>query len=384
MSNKLLRIIFLLLLIPQTSALAGWFPHPFQCSNGQMDPTVIGFDTFTIDDVNDQAGYVFLAPKTGTISNVGFAISRYVLTAFKTIFVQIETVDAATGLPTGIPCGTSGSVLISSGIPFGLDNTWHQVTLGSGCSTTQGTPLAVVIGGNGTDDPAPGAIFIGQGIGSPGISYLLPYGVGNSNGGGWAKSDTNNASGLIGYDDGSYPNAGLYPYGKFLIPIFDSSDSPDEIGNILNPASDMQVLGAWVSVTSTSGDYDIVLYDSDETTELARIENDENVENTSTFIGHYVRLVYFSSPITLTGGSTYRITLRPSTTNTINMDNLTVDDADYMDSVLFGSVHRTERTDAGAWTETPTKRTCIGVIMSSPALSAVDESLNAWGWAQRP
>lgn len=351
-----------------SSGSAGWFPHPYQCGAG-LGGGVADFNTNTIDDATDQTGYLFLAPKTGTISSVGFRTDVVVTAGISTLTVRLETISATTGLPTGTLCGASTSS--TQDVANTDSKKWFQVTLSSGCSVTEGDPLAIVIGGSGST--LTGTIFMSTNVILAGLDNLFPHTVDNQNGAGWAQDGESGASvALVGYSDGSYPNTGFYPYVSVESELFTTATSPDEIGDVITSTQDVGVIGAWVMAFGnivSAKDFEILLYDSDGSTVLEQVSLPEFLAGDTFLNVHDAYLVYFSQKRTLTAGQTYRLTMRPTTSSdTTRLCQVWVDNAAYFQATFgnSGTVIRTERTDAGAWTQTTTKRACLGFITANP------------------
>jgi hypothetical protein len=127
-----------------------------------------GGTTFDVVPIFVNAGeyaYIFRAPKTGTITKVGFRTVTVITGA--TVDVRLETVSATDGHPTGSLVGTNANA--SQVIADTNDNVFFTVTLTAGASVTAGDVLAVVVVA-----PATGSL---QEIGPGGFSFELAESV---------------------------------------------------------------------------------------------------------------------------------------------------------------------------------------------------------------
>ena len=95
--------------------------------------------TFSLAAAGQKIAFVFRAPKTGTIDQVGFLVRA--VTVSQTLKVSLETVNPATGHPTGtlIAAGASGTVASPAA------NTFYEISLGTPPSVTINDYIAVVI-----------------------------------------------------------------------------------------------------------------------------------------------------------------------------------------------------------------------------------------------
>ena len=122
-------------------------------------------------------------------------------------------------------------------------------------------------------------------------------------------------------------------------------------------------MGAWVLVASNAAgrDFSVILYDSDGSTALETIAVD--VDQFATTSSRLL-FVCFTANRDLLASTNYRLTIRPDTASSISLDEFDVNAAAIMDAVEGGqNFHHTSRADAGAWTQTTTKRPAIGLLL---------------------
>lgn len=333
-----------------------------------MDYMVSGSSAFIgtlIDAASEKAGFVFMANESKNIHKIGFRTGT--VTTGATIDVRIETVDTTTGFPTGTLWAANtnnpATVILSTD-----DNLWFTVTLVADATLTSGTRFAVVI-----ENPV--LLFGNMNIisfvsatersryGTAGENYSLAY---TSS---WSKGNATCPI-YIEYSDGTAAQftTGMAPSAITGSQTVESDTSPDELGNKFQLPYAATVYGAYVTVMDTinESETDVVLYDSDGTTALgtATINEDCLANSAGTLPVIYVR---FSSTISLLADTYYRLVFKPQTANNnqYKYGIFTFDSTSVMDAMPLGQYcHQTERTDAGAWTDTTTNRVMsLGLIL---------------------
>jgi hypothetical protein len=303
--------------------------------------------TVAITGAGHKAALVFQAPKTGTIDRVYFRTGT--VTTGDTVDVRIETVDGS-GNPSGTlqAANTNGACVIADGD----DNVVKYADLTAAASVTRGDILAVVI----VNGAVPGSMVISNptvAIGS--LPYSNVYG-----GASWTKYNVALCAAL------RYDAAGVKSFDQlgYVIPIkavnmlsLSTSTTPDEVGNIITLPK-CRVTGWWAIMTASGArDYDIIFYSG--TTALLTKSYDSDVTGATGNLHN--RYGEFASTYEAAVGQ-YRIVLKPTTTSTISIQEITIEDAAIMGALSMGTgCHKTERTDAGAFSETTTSRVMIGV-----------------------
>jgi hypothetical protein len=138
----------------------------------------------------------------------------------------------------------------------------------------------------------------------------------------------------------------------------------------------VKIGGLWVRILpGATNSYDLVLYDSDGTTALktVTIDSDQGRVTTST-----TRVARFAD-VTLAANTAYRIAVKPGGTN-VTIYDCTVNSVAILDAFPGGqNFYLTSRTDAGAWTETTTRKPDMGVI-----ITAVDNGASGGGLLVHP
>lgn len=147
---------------------------------------------------------------------------------------------------------------------------------------------------------------------------------------------------------------------------YNSSSSPDERGVKWVQPFNGVIYWVWLNVafSSLTSDADIVIYnDQDGALSTTSLQPDfcTAASLTSLFLKVPIPRVLIRE------GYTYRITLKPTTT-----ENITVNSMTYLDQAsrenTFGFGHLTTRADGGAWTDTLTEAMQITPIIGSMSI----------------
>lgn len=328
---------------------------------GMFMPKPENFPTNNTSNLLDASGEklaaVFRAPKTGTLGKVRFRTAT--VTTGDTMKVSFQDVDMATGNPD-----ETADQYRTVSVASGDDNTWISTGIittdgtdsGGKRSVTRGDLLAIVIE---FDSFVAGSMNI--------VNSSTPVDYGNGcyttlkTGGTWAKTTATAGCLELEYDDGSLA------YTDTLLPGFNtagtaaSNTTPDEVALCFSFPVGVTVGGAFVIIDLDAA-CDVVLYDSDGTTALATVSLDSDVRAGTTVNG---TLVVFPSEIDLTANSSYRLAIKPTTTTAVGYRYFDVRAAGSMDMFDLGqNACWSQRTDAGAWTETTTRRPRMSLLVT--------------------
>ncbi len=316
--------------------------------------SLINFTGELIDASTEKEALVSLIPKTGTISKVGF-LTRTVTTG-ATVDVRLETVDLATGDPTGTLLGTNsnGSQVIADAD----DNTWFTPALTTGVAVTEGDLFAAAIANASTGNMQIASVNFAR-------DQTFPYadsfiGAGPT----WTKAQSGRPLCIsLEYDDGSYAVMdGIYPFSTLFNTTFNNTDTPDEVALKFKVPWPARITSVWVMLDLDAA-ADIILYDTDGTTVLLTASPDPDVREATSQKQHFIN---FNGTANLTKDSFYRLAIKPTTTSDMTIRGFTADSVALMDSFDGGqNFHWSERTDAGAWTDVTTKRPFIGLKLSA-------------------
>jgi hypothetical protein len=309
-----------------------------------------GTNSLTIDAASEKVAMIFQAPKTGSIDRVYFKTGT--VTTGATVDVRLETVDSATGDPTGtlVAANTNASQVIGNSD----DNVWFEVTLTAAGAVTRGTFYAIVV-----VNPAgsPGNLSIHElnddAVGSAYTTLFTTV---------WTKQ-VGSSIGAVRYNDGSYDYMpGFWPFNAINSLAINTGTTPDEVGLIFQLPFPVRVAGAWVWA-DFDGDADIKLYDSDGTTVLASISTDLNIRRVTSGDVH---IFFFTASAELLKNTNYRLSLLPTTATSLTLYEYQMTSAELLNIMAGGQAfHRTDRTDAGAWAQTTTKRPQMGLVLDA-------------------
>lgn len=315
------------------------------------------FNTMTVDASGEKGAFVVAAPKAGDIHKVHWRVGT--VTTPTDTDVRLETVSATDGFPTGTLLGTTTNGTITSGSI--TSNTWQAATLTADATVTKGQLVAVVIAPSGTPS------YLISSITGAGFPYRALYT------GSWSSSPIARPVCALEYSDGSFAlMPGVFPFSAINIHTFANNSTPDELALKFRLAAPVRVSGAWAALDS-DGDVGIVLYDSDGTTALATASKDKDVTPATSGIGPFY--FTFSSSQQLSASTYYRLAVKPSTTTSLSAYSFDVNSAAILDQLEGGQdFHYSSRTDAGAWSDTTTRRLMVGLI-----IDGIDDGAGAGG-----
>lgn len=318
-----------------------------------------GGSYLTMDATGERLGNVLQIWKAGNIRKVHFRTGSSVTTA-DTIKATIQTVDTS-GLPSGslIDAEATGTVSVTTAA------TWYAVDFGAApvaVPVTQGQVVAVVLEWNSY--VAGNMRIATNALPNAAINYNC-YGVSDitASPGTWAKVNINMVCIALEYDDGTFANHLDYGNCFATATSVSSSTNPDEIGNYVKYPFPCRAVGIWVN-----GDLDYAttfsLLNSSDTTLANCSLSDPDYRYSNAAAWHFIP--FDSDPagtVNIAKDTYYRIIATPGA-DAVTINVLDVQSAAAMDSLPLGSdCIYTTRVDAGAWTNTGTKRCSIGLVI---------------------
>lgn len=316
------------------------------------------------------AGYYFAlvvaqAPSDITIRDVAWMTGT--TTTGGDLDVRIETVDPATGIPTGTLWAANTEVAFA--LAATDDNVIKTATLTADAVISQGSAFAVVL----RNAAATPNWQIRR-------SNVTAIAVGTVYGIRYAGSPVKNVDApQIGVrePDGTWPWLG----GGFLgattyTQSININSTPDEVGNLFSLPWPVRVIGAWTKQGLAPAD--LVLYDDSDVV-LGSSTVSPNISS-----GNDTSLAFFA-PVELAAGTQYRLVSRPSTTTNVSIYRWPASEAAGLEQIIgqAGSWQRTQRTNAGAWSQTATELMQLGLIVDafSDGAGGGGSSPFAYGWA---
>jgi hypothetical protein len=319
--------------------------------------------TYTLDASGEYVAWIIQAPKTGTIDRIHFYAGTVTANG-DGLRCRIETVSTTTNAPSGTLVGGSSEVTHTTTTA----NSWNRGTAGLGAAVTRGDLIAVKL-----LSPA-GTTFNGvirakfdnnKGPGVDPVNLLVPFVV-NALPAATAVSPGAMTFALE-YNDGSVPYIdAAIPASSVASTSFNSSSSPDERGNLFQVPVPMRVIGVYHQLVPGGANQtcDLVLYDNgDSAIGTISLDLDQYRAAAASSSTHY-----FSSAISLTANTNYRLVVKPTVTSGMSVTQYVLDTSAgttaLREAGMSGTTWQlTTRADAGAWTETADTIACIGLIV---------------------
>ena len=300
-----------------------------------------------LNAAGQRAAFIAHPPKLGSIRDVIFNLR--IVTTPDPILVSLQGVDPA-GLPNGV-AEQSGTVPESE-----CKVGWVTATMSADRVVTDLTePLAVVIELSPYVD---GNITVG---GNNGMQVVTPTALPTT-----ARHGRNNTSPVVffRYSDGSYGKSLDMQYGMHSEGTMHSGSSTNERGAVFQVPTSVRTVGAEWLARDTDGDIVVTLYsDSDQVLAQAAMPS-ALLTGQNAYRRHRVT---WGSPVTLQANTTYRLTIRPTTT-AVRYFWSEAPSNEAMEQLPGGRLwYGTRRKFGGAWTDEPTVRYTLGLILDGVA-----------------
>lgn len=307
----------------------------------------------TLDAAGEYVAYVFVAREDMTVSHVGFRAATS--TGSPTIEVRIETVDGATGLPSGTlwatnTNGTTGTL---------SSNTNPLQALTASASITKGQVFCVKIAyASGTSQA------ISQ-VGNVAANFNtnLPYQVTNT--GTPTKGFLNLSVAQIALGSSSttfYQIPGAWPISAAAAGTFNNTNGAKRGLRFTLPMN-ARIIGVRWFNGSQIGDYTVGIYTGD----ASGTEVDNSV---TAFEGDItgaspngVMTAYFDNAVSATAGTAYRVAIEPTTSTNVNVNTLTLPSSDYFSAMPTGTTAAYTSLVSGTWTDSTTQIPLMEIII---------------------
>lgn len=314
-----------------------WIPQSY-------DNHTIGASTFVLDATGEYAALVFIAPKTGNIDRFDFHVGAVGNSPDNGLRASLQTVDGATGLPTGTLLGATNNAAVT--YAHSVTTGWKNTDFAEVAAVTRGQVIAAVI-----DIPsftASDNITISR---WPTNTILVfPYGI--------SAAGTKGTSDLpvitIHYTDGYACLAGANHPGPITraLAIYNSGTAgADEVGlkfSVPFPCTLDKV--SMVMAVAAGANFEVLVYDSDGTSVLSTTTIDGDVvASTSLGVANFV----LTTPVSIVANTGYRVTVRPTTANNVTLEYYTFQSLDLMDAMEGGSSMclTSQINQGGVWTD---------------------------------
>ena len=327
----------------------------------------------SLDAVGEKAGMVYVAYEDMTIRNVGLRLASQNGTSPHSIEVRIETVGT-----DGFPSGTlwndpTDTTKVSVTIDHAADDNVVKITsdFTADAVISRGDQFAVVSE----------VLTLGGGTPSVGFSRYQDVGLEQIRGtysmedlgSGWVQG--NGAKPWIWFlktSTGGFPYLpDTYFHFSPKSTAVTSTGSVRRLGVKFSLPVPVTVRSAIVH-GDFDGDGDVVLYDSNGTTELASASLDAS-QRVHAVTGGRSRVV-FDSDVTLSANTDYRLTFNASTTTSSSLYYLDADDATYLESTPGGTDWILTTHNGTSWTDDDT-----GYVTCQLGLVGFDDATGGGG-----
>ena len=329
---------------------AGWFPpRPNHVASG----TAWSFTTsaLLLNAASEKAAFIFDIGKTGSIDKIHFRTAT--VTTGGDVDVRLETVDGATGFPTGTLYGanTNGALTIADA----NDNTAFAVSLTTDASVTEGDLVAIVI----VNSPTIVGNFQIAALGATNAwGSEFPY-CALEDAAVWAvATGTPVPVCTLEYSDGSFePIPGAFWATALANTAFNTGSGSISRGNKFQVPFPVRVNSFWVWA-DLDGDATMKLYDENGTTVLLSKTMDKDVRG-GTGYGRLSRR--FPGTTDLKPNTYYRLVLEATSATSVTLPEFTVGANAQMDAHDLGQLCHLAHGASGSWTDVPTQRAMMGV-----------------------
>jgi hypothetical protein len=320
------------------------------------------FSSFTANGSTDKAEVVFEAFEDATITRLGLRIGT--ITNSVTWKIGLQGVDASSN-PDGTFLG-GASPASATFNPTSLSwasGDWRWVTLDNSYSVTRGTKYAWVVEYSSGTLGSQVINHYGSWSGASGAPFAITNDAGS-------RTRQGNALPIFGY--GSSTKAYGFPLENSAEAVYNSGSTPDEYALAWNLptqfGSTYKVAGVrmgQIRIGNASQTWTMTLYDSDGTTVLQQAQKDSDYWESASAARGATFFFDETTLSTLNTGSNYKISFLPDNAS-INLrpTYYDVDAAADWDAWPGGqNFWVSSRTNAGAWTDTTTRRFNFDLII---------------------
>lgn len=315
-------------------------PLPWPGINLANTTVVVGAST-TLDASGEYECYIGYAREAMAVSHVGFRVA--VATGSPTVDVRIETVDAATGLPSGTLWATTTNIVTGA-----LSTGWNLVALTSTANIAKGQAFAVKIlynGGTSVQLNNVGGVIEGQ--------KAVPYRVVNT---GTPTKTVLSATPAMALGSSSttfYRLIGMLPIITVTGGTFNNTNSAKRGLRFQVPFA-CRVTGLRHYLGTAVGDFNIAILD-DSGSELSgsstAYEGDIGLNTVSGSVD-----LFFDNPVILQPNTWYRATVEPSSATNSAVMFFTLPSSDYQSGMPGGSNSHYTTFASATWDDTGTDK----------------------------
>lgn len=325
------------------------------------------FTSSVIDATGEKfawVGQVFFQERTGTknITKVGFRFGTVTKAGGSGLTVSLQNVNTAAG-PAQPDETQDQTVAIANGDAGFASNAFYMTgALSASRAVSFGEPLAVVAeydGGGRLGADAVNFSNINTKTASPHLRSNVSLKTAS-----WTVQAGQTPNVVLEFDDGTFGalNDG-FPASAINTHTFNSgTGGADEYAMRFSVPFPCRVDGGWAmfNAGTTSADFDVVLYDGTTAMTNGTATNDAH---TLGVVGN-ARMFFFQFPgaVTLEANKVYRLAFKPTTANNVSVYTYDVVNANHFQGYFGGTeFHHSTRVDAGAWSDTTTRRIVGGI-----------------------
>ena len=335
-----------------------YYPH-----RAGSDQGPVRHQSSLIDADDEAVGALLTAPATGSITAIGWRTGT--VTTGGDLDVRVETTDETVqpAVPSGTLWNVGSPTNATQAVLATEDDTWFVTTLTNAASVSRGDRIAVAV----KRSAALGSSFNGnvvwfdRWLSTANASGTLQYPyVLSKTGASWAVNTGKTANFLIVYSGPTYyPIGNVVPFSNASEATVNTGTTPDEVGIIWQLPVPHRVTGLWHDL-EIDADSTFKLYDSDGSTVLESVNWPANVRTTST---ESPQRILFASSYSLSANTNYRLTIQSQSGSSIFVQYYEVDANAYFGQAGGINCYWTQRTDAGSWSQTNTRRPLMGLMI---------------------
>jgi hypothetical protein len=272
----------------------------------------------TLDAAGEYGGIVICAREAMVISHVG--MRAHTSTGSPTVDIRIETVDPATGLPTGTLWATDTNIVTTAGDL--VTNTWVLKALTASATIAKGEVFCVkVLYQTGTSTATQTLTgLISQSV--------MPYRVDNTGSPAAAVLSNSLIIALGSSSSTFYYVPGLLPMGTTAVAnnTFNNTNSAKR-GLKFQVPFKCRAVGARYFMNNASGNFNIILED----TSPAELSSSSTAFDGNNFFAGVTGAadLYFDNAVTLSPATNYRLMVEPSSATNCSITTITLPSADY-------------------------------------------------------
>jgi hypothetical protein len=345
-----------------TGSVIAWPGHCISPNGGSTSTEA------TLDASGEYTGLAFQAREDMVVSHVGFRCGT--ATGSPTLELRMETIDPATGLPSGTLWNTNTNV--TTGTLSSNTDVVAALTASATINRGQSAFLKVLYAsGTSVNVMRSNAVS-----GTSGGASAFPYRVINT---GTPTKSAVTASQAALYALGSgatsfYYVPGTIPANAVTHSTFNNTSSAKR-GLRFTPPFKCRCVGIRYFQATSVGDFNAILM-SDAGSELSSsstaIEGDVNAASSAAATD-----IYFDNPVTLDAGTAYRAVIEPSSATNCNVSFYTLPSADYRSAKPGGSAAM-YTTFAGSWTDSTTEVPLMDILIDQ-----IDDGAGSGGGARQ-